>query len=368
VLSTWSFGYDPAGNLTSKQLNANPQTTFTYNAANELTGASGGMSATYTYNGNGDRTSATVAGQIQQINLNVAGQITSITPSGQSAIPYAYTGTGEQQRVGAGSTTYQYDGAGLSRQTDSNGDTTFTALPDGTLLSENIPSGTYAGSYYYLTDGAGSVAAVTDSTGAVKDSYSYDPLGNATASGSVPNPFTFQGGMYDSQTGYYYTGSGYYDPATEQSFGCHDNGRYDPGEDNCGEDEPLRLQPITVGTHAAEGMTFTLTAYPNGRGSLYFRLVVSIHGHVTHGLYFSLVVSVNGKPYDFSGTGRAQLGVSNDRYPYIIVTGSQNVGAHAAIKWDLRIEKYPGFATPYLTAVGQFCYSDSPCPRGYQVP
>lgn len=85
----------------------------------------------------------------------------------------------------------------------------------------------------------GSVAGLTDSTGsALNDSYSYDPMGNVTSStGSVANPFTYEGGMYDSQTHYYYTGSCYYDPANGQSFGCKDHGSVDPGEDSCGEDE-----------------------------------------------------------------------------------------------------------------------------------
>jgi hypothetical protein len=64
-------------------------------------------------------------------------------------------------------------------------------------------------------------------------------MGNATSTGNVPNSFTFNSWTIDSQTGYYYTGSGYYDPATGQSFGCKDKGPYDtPGsEDFCGEDE-----------------------------------------------------------------------------------------------------------------------------------
>lgn len=55
------------------------------------------------------------------------------------------------------------------------------------------PSGGNPCSYCYLSDGAGSVAALTDSTGSVQDSYSYDPMGNATSTGNVPNAFTFSG-------------------------------------------------------------------------------------------------------------------------------------------------------------------------------
>jgi hypothetical protein len=133
-----------------------------------------------------------------------------------------------------GSTNYRYDATGLSQQTDTSGSTYFTSLPDGTLLSETVSGSTY----YYLSDGAGSVAALTDSAGTLKNQYSYDPLGNATCTScTVANAITFQGATFDSQTGFYYTGSGYYDPATGQAFGCKDKGRVDPGEDLCGEDE-----------------------------------------------------------------------------------------------------------------------------------
>lgn len=240
---SYFYGYDPAGNLNCKQsggtsgtacASQSGNTTFTYNANNEVTTASGGMSMSYTYDGNGDRVSSSDG---TSYALNAAGQITSITPPRASAVTMSYTGIGETQRTGRGSTSYQYDGTGVDKQTDASGDTYFTTLPDGAVLSETVPSGSYAGTYYYLSDGTGSVAALTDSTGVIQNSYTYDPLGTATSTGSVPNPYSFDGMTVDSATGFYYTGSGYYDPATGQAFGCQDQGAIDPGEDLCGEDE-----------------------------------------------------------------------------------------------------------------------------------
>jgi YD repeat-containing protein len=252
---SYFYGYDAAGNLTCKQsggtagtacASQSGKTSFSYNANNELTAASGGMTMSYTYDGNGDRVSSSDG---TTYSLNAAGQITSIAPQGGSAVSMAYTGIGETQRIGRGATSYQYDGSGVNKQTDSLGDTYFTTLPDGSVLSETVPSGTYAGTYYYLSDGAGNVAALADSTGAITDSYSYDPLGNATTTGSVPNPFTFGGMTFDSATGFYYTGSGYYDPANGQSFGCQDVGWVDPGEDGCGEDESQATYCSNVAAH-----------------------------------------------------------------------------------------------------------------------
>ena len=79
------------------------------------------------------------------------------------------------------------------------------------LAGERTPSGTY----YYLFDGLGSVVGLTDSSGALVNTYQYDPYGNLTSStGSVSNPWMYAGGYYDSGTGLYKFGIRYYDPTT----------------------------------------------------------------------------------------------------------------------------------------------------------
>jgi YD repeat-containing protein len=234
TLNTYGYGYDSAGNLNSKTINST-QTTINYNANNLPTSATGGMTASYSYNGQGDLTSRTVNGVNATFGYNNAGQLTNLNGSSQT-----YTGTGVSQRIGAGSNSYQYEAGGLKNQTVSGTGTDFTTLPDGSIIGETFSGSTF----YYLSDGLGSVAALTDASGNIADQYAYDPLGNVTStSGSVSNPFTFQGGIYDSVNKLYYTGSGYYDPATGQSFGCKDKGhaspdpRLDASEDKCGEDE-----------------------------------------------------------------------------------------------------------------------------------
>jgi RHS repeat-associated protein len=57
------------------------------------------------------------------------------------------------------------------------------------------------------------VILVTDSTGKVQDSYSYDPLGNSLGkTESVVNPWQFAGGYLDATTGLYKFGTRYYNP------------------------------------------------------------------------------------------------------------------------------------------------------------
>jgi RHS repeat-associated protein len=128
-----------------------------------------------------------------------------------------YDGSGQDERVSAGGTKFQYgmtglelSGAGLLL-----GDTAFTRDPEGNLVSQRTGNG----SYYYLFDGLGSVVALTDASGAVVNRYAYDPYGNPIASATteaVANPWRFAGGYYDraDNTGLYKFGTRYYDPAT----------------------------------------------------------------------------------------------------------------------------------------------------------
>jgi YD repeat-containing protein len=59
------------------------------------------------------------------------------------------------------------------------------------------PGGTQATSYN-VYDGHGSVRALTDTTGAVTDTYDYDAFGNLIHStGSTPNNYLFAGEQFD---------------------------------------------------------------------------------------------------------------------------------------------------------------------------
>jgi len=68
-------------------------------------------------------------------------------------------------------------------------------------------------SYFYHTDGLGSIAQITFSSKQVVASYTYDAFGNITSqSGSLANPYTFTGREYDQESGLYYYRARYYDP------------------------------------------------------------------------------------------------------------------------------------------------------------
>jgi len=88
----------------------------------------------------------------------------------------------------------------------------FTRTPGGSLVS--MRSGT--SHFYYIFDALGSVIALTDGSGAIAASYTYDPYGTTlTASGAqaTVNPFRFASGYFDSATGLTEFGTRYYDPS-----------------------------------------------------------------------------------------------------------------------------------------------------------
>jgi len=82
---------------------------------------------------------------------------------------------------------------------------------------------------YYEQDGIGTVSALSNSAGALADTYSYDSFGNLTAStGTISNPFRYTGREFDSETGIYYYRARFYDP-TSGRFMSEDSARFDQG-------------------------------------------------------------------------------------------------------------------------------------------
>ena len=123
----------------------------------------------------------------------------------------AYADIGQSERTTAGSNSFLTGLLGLTRQ--SGGSTlAFTRTPGGSLVSMRSGSN----HFYYIFDALGSVIALTDGSGSIAASYTYDPYGNTvTASGAQVsvNPFRFASGYFDSATGLLKFGDRYYDPS-----------------------------------------------------------------------------------------------------------------------------------------------------------
>jgi RHS repeat-associated protein len=109
-------------------------------------------------------------------------------------------------------TNYVLDDDKVLVETSSNGNTIYyTYDVDGSLLSMN-----YNGSeYFYITNLQGDVIELVDISGITVATYKYDAWGNTiskTGSMADINPYRYRGYRFDSETGYYYLQSRYYNP------------------------------------------------------------------------------------------------------------------------------------------------------------
>ena len=138
--------------------------------------------------------------------------------------------------------SYTYDENGIRTSKTVNGVTTYYNTRDGVILSQTDGTNTmyfqydtngsplgfiiYNGiQYFYLTNQMGDVISITDAQGNELVQYEYDAWGKITSVGSTNsyesydkelaniNPLRYRGYYLDSETGYYYLQSRYYDPS-----------------------------------------------------------------------------------------------------------------------------------------------------------
>jgi RHS repeat-associated protein len=142
--------------------------TLTYDAENQLTSVSGGASASFVYDGDGNRVKATLGSTI------------------------AYVGDYFEWK-GSTSTMVKYYYAGGQR----------IAMRVGSSIR-----------YYLLTDHLGSTAITAYSSGGKKAELRYKAWGETRYTyGTTPTTYRFTGQRLDESTGLYYYGARYYDPA-----------------------------------------------------------------------------------------------------------------------------------------------------------
>ena len=108
-------------------------------------------------------------------------------------------------------TNYVYDGQNIIMEYDQSGNVT-AKYTHGPNIDDPLAVQQGTNTYYYHADGLGSITALSNTSGNVVQTYSYDSFGNITATGNISQPFTYTGREYDSETGMYFYRARYYDP------------------------------------------------------------------------------------------------------------------------------------------------------------
>lgn len=112
--------------------------------------------------------------------------------------------------------------------------------------------------YYYVTDGQGSVVALTDGTGNVVNRYAYDAWGTLTsASEGVPQRLRYRGYWFDAELGTYWLGVRAYSPALRRFL------QPDP-DTSGGAFDYTYVGDDPVDAADSSGLGTCLVGYPNG--------------------------------------------------------------------------------------------------------
>ena len=149
-------------------------------------------------------------------------RLTSVTlPASGGTVTFKYDPFGRRiyKSSSSGTSIYAYDGDNLVEETNSSG-SAVARYGQGLNIDEPLAilrSGTIS---YYQADGVGSLTSLSNTSGAVANTYTYDSFGNLVASsGSLVNNFRYTGREFDTETSLYYYRARYYDPAAGRFIG-----------------------------------------------------------------------------------------------------------------------------------------------------
>lgn len=205
--TTESYSYDPVGNRTASL----GVSSYTTNSSNEMTANS---NATYTYDANGNTTSKTDSSGTTDYSWDYENRLTSVTlPGSAGTVTFKYDPFGRRIEKISPTTTsiFVYDGDNLIETTGSSG-SEVASYTQGPKIDEPLAMLRGTTASYYEQDGLGSVTSLTNASGVVAQTYTYDSFGNQTASsGSLTNFFRYAGREFDTETNLNYDRARYYD-------------------------------------------------------------------------------------------------------------------------------------------------------------
>ena len=205
--TSYTYTYDTAGNIQSKKVGSTT-TNYTYgnSAWRDLLTAYGGNSITYS---GGNPTKYYDGSTFTWTQ----GRRLATAKVGSTNISYTYDMAGVRSSKTVGSTKYDFTTlSGLvTRQTGGGKTIDFVYDENNQPLAMKYNNTLY----YYVLNAQGDVVRIVNSSRSVVASYTYDPWGKIiSSSGTLAdiNPLRYRGYYYDSETGFYYLQSRYYDP------------------------------------------------------------------------------------------------------------------------------------------------------------
>jgi RHS repeat-associated protein len=206
--TTESYAYDAVGNRTSSLGVAS----YTTNSSNEMTANS---NASFTYDANGNTLTKGDSTGTRNYTWDFENRMTSVTlPGSGGTVSFKYDPFGRRvyKSSSSGTSIFAYDSDNMVEETNSSG-SVVARYSQGLNIDEPLAMLRSSTTSFYNADGLGSVTSLSNAAGALVQTYTFDSLGNQTASsGSLVNPFQYTGREFDTETGLYYYRARYFDP------------------------------------------------------------------------------------------------------------------------------------------------------------
>ena len=210
-------------------------------------------------------------------------RLKTVTGTGLSA-SYTYNDSGirTSKAVGGATTAFTVSGSSILRQAKGSETIDFFYDASGRLYGFKL-SGT---EYFYIRNGQNDIIGIINASGTQVVAYAYDAWGNPiSTSGTLAstvgksNPFRYRGYYFDEETGFYYLNSRYYDPAL---------GRFINGDSIL---NPL-YGPIGMNSFAYGNNNPVNMVDPNG--TLPFLVVTAVVGAVVGAVAGGVIAAANG--------------------------------------------------------------------------
>jgi RHS repeat-associated protein len=238
TIDSLAYTLDDVGNRVSKTQNS-AIVDYTYDNIYRLTNVSPTGTAqlpeTYTYDAVGNRQTSgnkqfPQTNETVQYSYDDENRLTGVTitqGSNVKQLTFAYDPFGRrikktivQDTIGTDctspntcprTTNYVYDGQSIIMEYDQNSNIT-AKYTHGPGIDEPLAVQKGTATYYYHADGLGSITGLSNTSGNIVQTYTYDSFGNMTSTGSINQPFTYTAREYDTETSMYFYRARYYDP------------------------------------------------------------------------------------------------------------------------------------------------------------
>jgi RHS repeat-associated protein len=164
---------------------------------------------------NGNTTSKTDSTGTTQYTWDFENRLSSVTlPGSGGTVTFKYDPFGRRiyKSFSSGISVYAYDLDNLIEETNSSG-ATLARYAQTEDLDEPLAMLRSSTTNYFQADGLGSITSLSNSAGALGQTYGYDSFGKQiNSSGSLVNPFQYTGREADTETNLYFYRARYYDP------------------------------------------------------------------------------------------------------------------------------------------------------------